>query len=262
MSEFIAFPSIMQIGKCFMCITQKLHGTNAQIYIYEEDSIIQIKAGSRNRWLTSEDDNYGFAKFVETNREVIIEKLGIGRHYGEWVGPGINQGEGLPEKKFYLFNHQRWEMIKHAIPQMDVVPVLYKGKVDLEEIDNALHRLKTNGSYIVPGYMNPEGIVIQVGNDFYKRVFNPEEVAWDKSNKGPRLPRAPGLDVSHLLQPIRLEKLLSRDERYRMEYPESLSTICKDYVADLIKEEQFNPEDEAIRKAIGREVFKFVKNSI
>lgn len=70
------------------------------------------------------------------------------------------------------------------------------------------------------------------------------------------------MDISHLLQPIRMQKLFSRDEQYLRDYPNSLPQICKDYVADLLAENQFTGnEDEqaAIKKELGRQVFKLAR---
>lgn len=53
---------------------------------------------SRTRWITPEDDNYGFAKWANENKEELL-KLGIGQHFGEWWGSGIQRG----------YNLQRWK---------------------------------------------------------------------------------------------------------------------------------------------------------
>jgi hypothetical protein len=96
--EFKSFGKIEYIDSLQMVITQKIHGTNAQIYVYEEKGEIKVLTGNRYRWLTIDDDNHGFCAFVEENKKDIIEKLGVGRHFGEWAGKGINAGEGLKEK--------------------------------------------------------------------------------------------------------------------------------------------------------------------
>lgn len=263
--EFKSFDKIQQIGKLMMSITQKIHGTNAQICVFKNGyGRMDVLAGSRNRWLSVDDDNYGFAAFVEANKQEIIEKLGEGRHFGEWAGPGINGGEGLSEKTFYLFNWRRWK--DHELPpRTSTVPVLYVGKADLDQIDLSMNLLKEGGSKISPGYMIVEGVVVEIGDCFYKKVFNPEETAWKQTEKKIRAPRPEPIDVSHLLQPIRLEKMLSRDEAYRRNYPESLPLICKDYMVDLFSETEIKgSEDEVkvIKKELGRNLFKFVKENI
>ncbi len=262
--EFIVYPKIEQMGKLHMTITQKLHGTNAQILVREGRSEAQwaINAGSRTRWLTPEDDNHGFCKWVYENKDQLIEKLGEGRHYGEWAGKGINAGEGLPNKKFFLFNWRRYQQ-KELPENVDTVPVLYTGKFDLEKINEVFQDLKTNGSRAFPGYMKPEGIVVEIDRKLYKKVFAVEEVAWC-GKKGEREARISAFDASPYLHPLRLEKLLSRDEKYTREYPESLPQIAKDYIQDLVDEKQIPGTDEEIevtRKTMSRAVFNFVKET-
>lgn len=106
--EFKKFPKISRFDDLQVTITQKINGTNAQIYIYEAEMGTHIAAGSRNRWLDPHADNFGFCSFVTAHELEIVRLLGPGRHYGEWAGPGINSGEGLSEKGFYLFNYERW----------------------------------------------------------------------------------------------------------------------------------------------------------
>ena len=276
--EFKAFDSISRINKLEMTITQKIHGTNAQVFIVEldegkhdslsaikvDDKFYTIQAGSRNRWIYLGDDNHGFAGHVDRYKEEYIRLLGPGRHFGEWAGPGINSGEGLSEKTLLLFNHWQFPTDRPLPPQTAVVPVLYKGAFDLATIEAVADDLKTNGSKLVPGFKRPEGIVINVLGQRLKKVFEPEETAWTRPS-GVKAVKVEGPDVSHLLQPIRLEKLLSRDESYIRNYPASIVTIVKDYVADLEKENQITGtegEIKGIKKTLGKHLFSFVKSVI
>lgn len=278
--EFKPFPKIERIGKIQMSITQKIHGTNAQVYIIEgaetvqdgqhilhlkyPDNIVEVNnklytifVGSRTRWITPENDNYGFASHVYSNKQEFVEKLGVGQHFGEWAGPGINLGEGLTEKTFFLFNFFKFPMERPLPPQTSVVPVLYQGAFDLNKIDECMEALKRNGSLLAPGYMKPEGIVINTLGDKFKKVFDDEETKWRKSD----VPKVDyhGVDISHLLQPIRLQKLLSRDERYIVGYPETIGNIIKDYITDLIEEKQFDNTDAIILKALKKQMYSFIK---
>lgn len=264
MSEFKSFDKISHIGKLHMNITQKMHGSNAQIYIYkDEEGTLQLKPACRTRWITLDDDNAGFAQFVYENRQTLIDALGQGRHFGEWCGPRINSAEGLTEKTLFLFNWRRWSKVE--LPnRVSTVPVLYTGKISMDAIEDAMKDLKENGSRAVKDFMKPEGVVIEIDGQFYKKAFELEEVAWNKpKDKNPVIREY--LDVSHLLQPKRLEKLLSRDSQYIERYPESLKAICADYVKDLEDEQQLvGDEDEVkgIKKALGKSIFHFVKSII
>lgn len=264
--EFKPFPKIERIGNIYMEITQKIHGTNAQVYIYKDETgTLQLKAGSRTRWITPEDDNYGFATHVYKHREEFIEKLGAGQHFGEWAGPGINSGEGLTEKTFVLFNYWKFPPGRPLPPQTIIVPLLYKGKIDIAEMDKALAKLKIEGSMLAPGFMRPEGVVVLVGDIRYKKVFDAEETQWKKGDPVYRAAKQDGPDMSHLLQPIRLEKLLSRDETYVRNFPTSLKLICDAYFQDLIDEGQIENTENAVklaRRSLGGSLFQFIKENI
>jgi len=117
--------------------------------------------GSRNREITPEDDNYGFARWANDNKEALFAILGEGRHYGEWWGQGIQRRYAMNEKVFSLFNSGRWGKADLVdVPQLDVVPVLYAGEFSSEMVDTVMSSLKENGSLASPDYMNPEGIVV------------------------------------------------------------------------------------------------------
>lgn len=266
--EFKAFPKISQIGKVFMCITQKIHGTNAQIYIYPDPETGEMKllTGSRTRWIYPGDDNYGFAEFVHNHKQEFIEKLGPGAHFGEWAGPGINSGEGLTEKTFVLFDHWKYPPERPLPPRTKVVPVLYTGPMNIGAIDFVMQHLKEKGSELVPGFMRPEGVVVQIAGERYKKVFEAEETQWRKpdGNKE-RVREMSTLNYDHLCQPVRLEKLLSRDEAYLRDFPQSLPTIVKDYFADLEAEGEIKGEKDelkAIRKGASSLIFHFVRSTI
>ena len=155
MSDFIGFPKIPRLKRGCV-ITEKLDGTNAQIVIGDDGS---IRAGSRNRWITPEDDNYGFAGWVERNKEALLG-LGVGQHFGEWWGSGIQRGYGLKEKRFSLFNSGRWSDPETRPACCGVVPVLYAGQFATDTVDMVLDNLKETGSQAAPGFMNPEGIIV------------------------------------------------------------------------------------------------------
>ena len=175
-TEFQAFDKIPRLRRDCV-ITEKLDGTNAQICIPEDDGPMLV--GSRNRWITPDNDNYNFARWAFEN-ESELRKLGPGRHFGEWWGSGIQRRYGLDEKRFSLFNVGRWETT--PLPScVSLVPVLYRGSFSDEAVEQALARLRTGGSAAAPGFMNPEGVVVfmaasralykvTLGNDGHKEA--------------------------------------------------------------------------------------------
>jgi hypothetical protein len=136
-----------------------------------------VRAGSRNRWLSPDNDNFGFARWVWDNA-ISLAGLGEGKHYGEWFGQGIQSGYGLTDKRFALFNVNRWYDARDsrigedfhqtfpkavpAPPEVTVVPVVsvIDGKHLNYAVDDALHTLESEGSIIAPGFKNPEGVVV------------------------------------------------------------------------------------------------------
>lgn len=191
--EFVGFPKMGRLSR-EVVISEKIDGTNAQILITEEGSLF---TGSRTRWITPQEDNHGFAKWVEDNKEDIL-KLGPGRHFGEWWGSGINRGYNLTkgEKRFSLFNVIRWclhdaepkriitqdpriEKYQEPLPKCcGLVPELYRGLFDTQKIEEVLQELKNNGSYASKGFMNPEGIIVfhTAGNVGFKKTIKDDEI--------------------------------------------------------------------------------------
>jgi len=265
--EFKSFGEIKRWSPLKMTITQKLHGSNGQITVFtNENGELDVRAGSRTRFIFPgpNTDNYGFAQFVQDNKAEIIEKLGEGTHYGEWIGSGINSGEGVKEKMFVLFNHNRPYPLGLP-PRIALVPVLYEGEPKNVQlvIEEVMEDLKRGGSLLVPGFMRTEGIVIELNGQRRKLVFEAEDTGWKGTSKVKvRKDFTQSVDYTYLCQLIRLEKLLSRDEVYIREYPKSLGSIVKDYMADLEKEGQLpsDPDEcKAVKKNAAGQIFAFIK---
>lgn len=152
--DFIPFGKIPRLRRDCI-ITEKIDGTNASVWISNEGEVF---AASRTRWITPEDDNFGFARWVSEHQDD-LKLLGPGQHFGEWWGQGIQRRYGLTEKRFSLFNTGRWT--PDTIPAcVSIVPVLAKHTFSEQVVEQALHRLRTDGSVAAPGFMNPEGIVV------------------------------------------------------------------------------------------------------
>jgi len=172
--EFTEFPKIARLTR--QCIvTEKIDGTNAQVHITEDGLVL---AGSRTRYITPDADNYGFAAWVKAHEDELREGLGVGRHYGEWWGSGIQRGYGLEkgEKRFSLFNTSRWNAeTKPACCY--VVPVLYDGEFSTERVGTVIERVRTFGSEAAPGFMKPEGVVIYhvAARLYFKKTLEKDE---------------------------------------------------------------------------------------
>ncbi|HEY9219580.1 MAG TPA: RNA ligase family protein [Phenylobacterium sp.] len=172
MTDFVEFPKMARFSREII-VTEKIDGTNAQVWISDDGT--EIRAGSRSRWITPADDNYGFAGWVERNRDELLT-LGPGRHFGEWWGHGIQRKYGMSEKRFSLFNVSRWGDERPAC--CHVVPVLYRGDFNQDAIEAALEHLRTSGSIAAPGFTNPEGVVVfhTAGNVGFKKTLHKDEL--------------------------------------------------------------------------------------
>ena len=204
--EFRPFPKMPRLSReCI--ITEKIDGTNASLFISEQEDLtpeskiiacfdgLSLWAGSRTRWITPSDDNFGFAAWAQENAHELI-KLGPGTHFGEWWGQGIQRKYGLNEKRFSLFNVSRWalhgtepQQIPAADPRIikmqdvlphcvGLVPTLYRGEFDTQRVNFELDALHDFGSQAAPGFMNPEGLVVYhiAGNfGFKKTIHNDSE---------------------------------------------------------------------------------------
>lgn len=182
--EFREWPKIARLNRDII-ITEKLDGTNAAVVITEDGRVF---AQSRTRVLTPQSDNFGFRGWVDANAEALKYALGVGTHFGEWWGKGIQRGYGVEGKTFSLFNTDKWFVKEQGHPwqltpelqdirangvAISVVPVLYEGPW-MQTLgykgDEASFRvryapeffiewLRKDGSVAVPG-QPAEGIVV------------------------------------------------------------------------------------------------------
>lgn len=171
--DFIPFRKIPRLSRDII-ITEKIDGTNATIYI--DNNCEVMYTASRNKWITPEDDNHGFAGWVQRNKEELLT-LGPGWHRGEWWGKKIQRGYEVDDKRFSLFNTSL-----PAIPSCcRYVPVLYSGTFDTNSINLCLSDLCNSGSVAAPGFMKPEGIVVfhTAALSYFKKM-----IEGDKDHKG------------------------------------------------------------------------------
>lgn len=192
---FKSFGKIARLHRDIV-ITEKIDGTNAQIYIapeqhdpdsrhvvkwYDEDmqATMVMYAGSRARWITPSNDNFGFAAWVQQNAGE-LRGLGEGRHFGEWWGAGIQRGYGQTGKHFSLFNTTRW--LDYRPECCDVVPILYQGEFTMDAVEETLSMLRFNGSMAARGYTKPEGIIVYhvAANTYFKCTLEGDDAPKSK----------------------------------------------------------------------------------
>ncbi len=168
--DFEPFQKIARLSReC--TITEKIDGTNGCIFIGEQGEFL---VGSRTRWITPEDDNFGFARWAHEHREELLT-LGVGRHFGEWWGQGIQRKYDQDRKRFSLFNTHKWSEVRPRC--CDVVPVLYNGIFNTEVVSTAIEHLREFGSQAGLGFRKPEGIIIyhHAANLYFKKTLDKDE---------------------------------------------------------------------------------------
>lgn len=180
-------------------ITEKIDGTNGAIVVQrvdpnglvsldddyilgyletEQDGALIVGAQSRNRLLTLDSDNAGFAKWVRWNAESLAIALGPGYHFGEWWGSGIQRRYGLTgdDKRFSLFDVDRYEGLESDVPELGLVPELARGIFSEKLVSEVVVGLAAVGSVAAPGFDRPEGVIIKFKHGgLFKFILNPEK---------------------------------------------------------------------------------------
>jgi len=187
MTEFQMFPKIARYSR-EVIVTEKIDGTNASIFIGEDGEFL---TGSRKRWITPDQDNYGFSRWAHDHKDELLT-LGPGRHFGEWWGSGIQRGYGYKngERFFSMFNTVRWclhtqepQQIPTGDPRQTkmqdvlpsccgLVPVLWRGNMDQLNVKDIMDNLR--GKSLAADYSAPEGIVVfhTHANTAFKLTFD------------------------------------------------------------------------------------------
>jgi hypothetical protein len=157
-----------------MVITEKIDGTNSCVVVDDDGN---VTAQSRKRVIVPGDDNYGFAGWVQQYADQ-LKGLGPGYHFGEWFGVGIQRGYGLYERRFALFNVNRW---RDERPDCcHVVPTLYEGPFSDAVILGVASDLQAQGSLINPN-VPAEGVMVYVHplGVYIKHPFDPNPKGGD-----------------------------------------------------------------------------------
>lgn len=171
----------INIGLCY--VFPKIDGTNGSIWFDDET----VKAGSRNRELSEENDNANFYKSImtaENNKYYFMCKENPDCiFYGEWLVPhSLKTYQENAWNKFYIFDVMRngqylpYEEYKEICDKygVDYIPALAKIN---NPTDSKIAEYVDKNDYLIPlGAGIGEGIVIK--NYDYKNKFG--RVTWAK----------------------------------------------------------------------------------
>ena len=195
---FIRYPHLERFGNSGVQdiefgvthVFPKLDGTNASMWLGQDGGEF-LCFGSRNRTVTKENDNAGFAaafdngiggesrhlSFLSDNKNYIL--------YGEWLVPHtIKNYREDAWRRFWIFDvydRSTGKFLPYEVYQplmedfgLDYIPCIKKFKNG--SYDNFLHEAQNNSSFLLPEGCKGEGIVIK--NYDWTNKF--QQVTWAK----------------------------------------------------------------------------------
>lgn len=220
--SYPSFPSIERLENLYCHITEKVDGTNGLIKISR-----YVCFGSRNRYITPEDDNNGFAKFFSKYQKELFSVFntidkeyppnGIDAPlniYGEWFGKGIQRGYGLAEKHFMPFSEfLATKLIDAGVPNIKMPVTLYSGKFSIATLDGCMNKLKDEGSQVIPGYNRPEGVVIYFPTYNFRLKETFEGPKWKDAIPKPEHDKKPITEDTPICETCGRKKYLNKKDK-------------------------------------------------
>lgn len=168
----------IEIGMCY--VFPKIDGTNSQLWWNEE-----LKAGSRNRELSLDNDNAGFFAWANNQANIFcfFGKYPNLRLYGEWLVPHtLKTYQKTAWNNFYVFdvmegeNYLPYETYKELLDEFGIEYIPPICKVENPTYERLVNQLEKNGYLIEDGKGTGEGIVIK--NYEFKNKFG--RTTWAK----------------------------------------------------------------------------------
>jgi hypothetical protein len=158
----------IEFGMCY--IFPKIDGTNSQLWWNNG-----LRAGSRNRELSLEEDNGGFYAWALQQRSFFefFEKHPNLRLYGEWLIPHtLKTYQKTAWNKFYVFDvvdeteeeqeiYLPYEVYQPLLDEFDIDYIPPICKVENPSYERMINQLEKNGFLIEDGMGSGEGIVIK-----------------------------------------------------------------------------------------------------
>lgn len=157
----------IELGECY--VFPKIDGTNASVWV-DESGV--IKTGSRNRELSIDNDNAGFALSIREN-ESITDLLSEHPHlrlYGEWLVPhSLKTYREDAWRKFYVFDvycHSKdrfmhFEEYNEVLFGSDIEYIRPISIIKNPSYEQLLDCMKKNTFLIDEGKGSGEGIVVK-----------------------------------------------------------------------------------------------------
>lgn len=187
----------IEFGMCY--VFPKIDGTNASIWL--DDGV--IKAGSRNRELSLDNDNAGFYNWAynNTNLQNYFKEFPNVRLYGEWLIPHTLKTYNEDAwRKFYVFDvldeyiYMPYDDYKNGLEDYGIEYIPPICKVANPTYERLSNQLDKNGYLIKDGEGTGEGIVIK--NYEYKNKYG--RATWAKIVKNDFKTKHQKCDITEL----------------------------------------------------------------
>lgn len=157
----------IEFGKLY--VFPKLDGSNSSVWMDWDERI--VRAGSRNRELTLDNDNQGFYKYILNDAPNIIKyfkKFPTRRLYGEWLVPHTLKTYNREAwRKFYVFDvmygdrYMSYDWYKESLDEfgIDYIPPICS--ITNASSERLYHQLENSNFLVEDGKGLGEGIVLK-----------------------------------------------------------------------------------------------------
>ena len=246
----------IDLGVCY--IFPKIDGTNSSVWNNESS----VKAGSRNRELTLDNDNAGFCDAILYDENICKFVLDnpLFRLFGEWLVPhSLKTYRESAWKQFYIFDvmdseneYLSFDAYESLLKEYNLNIIYPLAKIKNPSLDQLYGLLNTNNYLIKDDAGSGEGIVIKnykyrnkYGRQTWAKIVRSEfkeenrKVMGVKETSGTSLVEQEITDryVSKHLIDKTYEKIRNDKDGWTSKYiPQLLNTVYY----DLIKEETWN----------------------
>ena len=248
--EFHKYQHIMKLGtdevdgilNGTVDLFYKIDGTNSQVFLKDDET---LGFGSRNREITPNDDNAGFAKAMTEDKELYTELLSFLRAhpsytiYGEWLVPHTLKSYTQDSwKKFYVFDvldedtgeylpYREYSRILGDLKHLHLIPLM----CELEDptLEQIQEKLQQTGAFLCAAGLG-EGIVIKnysfvnkYGRRTWAKILTEDFLGKKKSLRSTNKEIKDGT-IEHTTERSIINKYLT-DEHIAKEY----SKVCEKY---------------------------------
>jgi len=217
-NEFVKYQHVERLGTvetegilngvCY--VFPKIDGTNSSLWMDGG-----LKAGSRNRELSLDDDNAGFYSWAVKQIKILnfFHSYPNLRLYGEWLVPHtLKTYEDSAWNNFYVFDvmsndrYLPYEEYSRLLDEFNIEYIPPICRVENPSLDRLYNQLEKNGYLIKDGMGVGEGIVIKNYN--YKNKFG--RVTWAKIVRNEFKAKHSKTNIAEIKETLSVEEVIAK----------------------------------------------------